>query len=106
MARVLGLNYPGGPLVDKLAHEGEDLYNLPLPLDDNSYDFSFSGLASHFGLKKVKNRIIEYLAVKQMTNSLNGPILCLVGPPGVGKTSLAFSIAKSLNRNFVIILIK
>ena len=46
VARVLGLNYPGGPLVDKLAHEGEDLYKLPLPLDDNSYDFSFSGLKS------------------------------------------------------------
>lgn len=56
---------------------------------------------SHYGLEKVKNRIIEYLAVKQMTNSLHGPIICLVGPPGVGKTSLAFSIAKAINRNFV-----
>ena len=46
VARVMGLNYPGGPLVDKLAHEGEDTYNLPLPLDDDSYNFSFSGIKS------------------------------------------------------------
>src|SRR5690349_283084 len=55
----------------------------------------------HYGIKKVKKRILEYLAVRKLKNDMRGPILCLVGPPGVGKTSLGQSVAKAIGRKFV-----
>ena len=54
----------------------------------------------HYGLDKLKKRVIEYLAVRKVKNSLKGPILCFVGPPGVGKTSVGRSIASTLGREF------
>lgn len=56
---------------------------------------------SHYGLEEAKNRIIEYIAVKSVSDEINSPIICLIGPPGVGKTTFAESISKALNRNFV-----
>ena len=75
---------------DAVSEDNKDLKHAQKILDED-----------HYGLKKVKERILEYLAVKQMTNSLKAPIICLVGPPGVGKTSLARSIARALDRKFV-----
>lgn len=72
------------------SEDNEDLNDVSRILDED-----------HFGLEKVKERILEYLAVKQMTHSLKSPIICLVGPPGVGKTSLAKSVARALDRKFV-----
>ena len=74
----------------QMSQDNEDLNLVQKRLDED-----------HYGLTKVKERIMEYLAVKQMTKSLNSPILCLVGPTGVGKTSLATSIARAIDRKFV-----
>src|SRR5258708_3646590 len=69
--------------------EHHDIKNAQRILDDD-----------HWGLERVKERILEYLAVLSLSKDMKGPILCLAGPPGVGKTSLARSIATSLNRPF------
>ena len=93
------------PEVDIIRNYIDTLLKLPwenYTIDNDDLDDVKKKLdETHSGLEEVKTRIIEYLAVKQMTNSLRGPIICLVGPPGVGKTTLAFSIAKAMNRNFV-----
>ena len=73
--------------------ETEDRLDLKIAQDILDQD--------HYGLEKIKDRIIEYLAVRQLTNSLKGPILCFVGPPGTGKTSIARSIARAMNRKYV-----
>lgn len=74
----------------KKTEDNDSLENVVKVLDED-----------HYGLEKVKQRIVEYLAVKKMTNSLKAPIICLYGPPGVGKTSLAKSVARALERRFV-----
>lgn len=75
---------------DKRTEDNLDLHNAEKVLDED-----------HFGLEKAKERVLEYLAVQKLVNKLKGPILCLVGPPGVGKTSLARSVARALDREFV-----
>lgn len=86
-------NYIDWLLALPWSHATEDTYDLVQTEQILNDD--------HFGLEKPKERILEYLAVQQLVKTLKGPIICLVGPPGVGKTSLARSIAKSLNRKFV-----
>jgi ATP-dependent Lon protease len=83
----------------------EAIINLPWQeKDDVSIDIEEAEMIlnqDHYGLKKPKERILEYLAVQTQVDKLNGPILCLVGPPGVGKTSVCKSIARAMNRKFV-----
>ena len=80
---------------------------LSLPWSKETEDRLDIGIAEkildedHYGLEKVKERILEYLSIRKLTATMKGPILCLVGPPGVGKTSLARSIARSMERKFV-----
>ncbi len=92
--------------------EGNVIYNyidwlLNLPWQKETNDIHDINRAEeilnedHYGLEKVKERILEYLAIQQLVGKLKGPILCLVGPPGVGKTSLARSVARALDRKFV-----
>ena len=88
-----------GDTVDK----GDDADQIRKELAENPYPQYIKDKIEedHFGLEKVKERIVEHLAVKQMTQSLKAPIICLAGPPGVGKTSIAKSIARALDRKFV-----
>ncbi len=83
----------------------ETLINLPwyeiTQISEDLYSAEESLNSDHYGLEKVKERIVEYLAVQNRVGKLKAPILCLVGPPGVGKTSLGQSIAKSVNRKFI-----
>lgn len=96
---------PNSPEISMVRSYIDFLLNLPW----NNYTKDNTDLnkvkklldASHYGLDKIKIRIIEFLAVNQITKGLNSPIICLVGPPGVGKTTLARSIANSINRKFI-----
>ena len=76
VARVLGITYPGGPLVDKYAHEGENTYNLPIPLDDNSYNFSFSGIKSAvINLKHNEEQKGNSINVKNLATSFQNRVV-------------------------------
>ena len=75
---------------DKMSRDNKDLAKAREILE-----------ADHYGLEKVKERILEYLAVRSLTKKGDSPILCLVGPPGTGKTSIARSVAKALNKKYI-----
>ena len=95
---------PSSPEINQVKNYIDYMLNLPWGVeteDIDDLDLVKSNLDStHYGLDEIKTRIIEYLAVKKQSNNIESPIICLVGPPGVGKTSLSYSIAKSMGRKF------
>ena len=103
--RKYELMNPASPEVGSIRNYIELMLSLPWELSNKeNKDLKLARKkldSTHYGLDKVKDRIIEFLAVKQLSNNLKTPIICLVGPPGVGKTSLAKSIAESIDRKFV-----
>lgn len=100
LERSQGLSQEGAVISNYI----DNLLSLPWNVTSNDNKDLKSAAAvldrDHYGLEKVKERILEFLAVRQLTNGQNAPILCLVGPPGVGKTSLAGSVARALGRKF------
>lgn len=101
----LGTLSPGSPDVNVIRSYVDEILSLPWKkITDEKYNIKDARdilEEDHYGLTDVKERVLEFIAVKKMTKGLKGPILCLVGPPGVGKTSIVKSIARSTNRNFV-----
>lgn len=104
LKRYEGLN-PASPELGIVKNYIDCLLELPWNIytkDNNNLDEIIKSLnKTHCGLEKVKDRVVEYIAAKINSNNLGSPIICLVGPPGVGKTTFARSIAQSINRNFV-----
>lgn len=102
--KKLNFSISGSPEVSTIRNYIDWLLNIPWNKETiDNFDLKDARNKldkTHYGLENVKDRIIEYLAVKQRTNDLKSPIICLVGPPGVGKTTFAYSIASALNRNF------
>ncbi|MFY9284889.1 MAG: endopeptidase La [Miniphocaeibacter sp.] len=101
----LNILSPGSPDVNVIRSYVEEILSLPWnKTTKEKYDIKKARdilEEDHYGLEDVKERVLEFIAVKKKTKGLKGPILCLVGPPGVGKTSIVKSIARATNRNFV-----
>lgn len=96
---------PGSPEVGVIKSYLDWIFDLPWnTMTEDNLDIKNARKVldeDHYGLKKVKERVLEYLAIRQLSQNMKGPILCLVGPPGVGKTSVAKSIARAMGRKFV-----